>query len=427
MKTAPLVFSLFLLTSGRGESRGVQVLCYHGFQTNKNRFSFLLNEVKSQLEFLQRRGFRFVTFSEIRSGNISGKMNLLVTVDDGNRSVYDAYFRLFKPMKIKPLLAIYPAITGREKYALTWEQLKRLSREGCEIAAHGYSHRYLNSRLYHRERDIFKREIFYSKELLERKLGKSVEIFVYPYGVKSPEAVKALKSAGYRYAFTVENGTMSLSSAGGDSLYMLPRYMITRGTGRLYLEKIAMKAERENPVSTVVEIEKEPAEKPKIKSLSLKPVKEPQPFFGKDRADIVYRDNYRDVEREKKSYLVNLDFKDSPGDLDLRSGIAPVYDHDTRENREKSGGSMVFSGFGIAEIPGYDGMYASRSGGLKDHRGSGEFRGGVCRSFYRGLKSRYRRSAVSSYRYYSLWIERIRLKMDSLRKKAGELIDRIFT
>ncbi len=427
MKTAPVIFCLLLLTSGRGESPGVQVLCYHGFQTDKNKFSFLLNEVKSQLEFLQRRGFRFVTFSEIRSGNISGKMNLLVTVDDGNRSVYDAYFRLFKPMKIKPLLAIYPAITGREKYALTWEQLKHLSREGCEVAAHGYSHRYLNSRLYQKERDIFKREIYFSKELLERKLGKSVEIFVYPYGVKSPEAVKALKSAGYRYAFTIKNGMMSLSSAGGDSLYLLPRYMITRGTGRLYLEKIAMKAERETPVSTVAEIEKEPAEKPEIKSLAIKPVKGPEPFFKKNRADIVYRDNYRDVERERKSFLINLDLKDSLADADLKSGIAPVNDHGTRINREKSGGSMVFSGFGIAEIPGYNGMYASHSGGVTDHRGSGEFTGGVCESFYRGLKSRYRRSAVSSYRYYSLWVERIRMKMNSLKKKAGELIDRIFT
>jgi peptidoglycan/xylan/chitin deacetylase (PgdA/CDA1 family) len=427
MKIAPLILSLLILSPGQGKSPGVHVLCYHSFNTDKNKFSFLLHELKSQLEFFKKRGFRFVTFSDIKSGSIRGNRNILITVDDGNRSVYDAYFNVFRPMKIKPVLAIYPAITGRKKYALTWEQLKRLSDEGCEVAAHGYSHRHLNSRLYRKEPRVFKREIFTSKKLLERRLGRSVDIFVFPYGVKSPEAVKALRAAGYSYAFTINSGMMSFSSARGDLVYNLPRYMITRGTRSLYLNRIARNTDRKKQVIAVNRPEKKPGSNPDIQPLVLKPKKQPKPVVEMIGAAVVYRDRYRDYSRKEGSSLINLNLKDSLAEVEEKSRISPVDNYTTHGGRKSSGETRAAVGFGIADIPGYSSTYASNSNSMKASLGNRGREKGESDSFLGKLKSSWRKTAVSTYSYYSLWAERLRTKMYAVRKKIEKLLDKIFT
>ena len=160
-------------------------------------------------------------------------------MDDGNRSVYNAYYKVFKPLNIKPLLAIYPSITNRRKYALTWNQLKELADNGCYIAAHGFSHRFINDRLYSKEKKAFHNEIYLSKRILEKKLKRKIDTFVYPYGARADVVVNELKKAGYKYAFTIDNGKLKpLKFYGSKSVYNLPRYMITRGNRKYYFRKI---------------------------------------------------------------------------------------------------------------------------------------------------------------------------------------------
>ncbi len=425
MKIAPFILSLLLLSPGQGKSPGVHVLCYHGFQTDKNRFSFLLTELKSQLDFFRKRGFRFVTFSDIDSGNFSGNRNILITVDDGNRSVYDAYYHVFRPMKIKPVLAIYPAVTGREKYALTWKQLRRLSDDGCEVAAHGYSHRYLNSRLYRKERRAFEREISTSRKLLERKLGRSVDIFVYPYGVKSPEAVKALKKAGYRYAFTINSGTMFLKSARGDSVYDLPRYMITRGTRRLILDRIARKTGSEKQVLALNNHGEKPV--PDMKSLIIKPKKVPEPLDEKTGPVVVYRDRYRDYGRKKESSLIKLGLKDSLVEIDEKPGVSPDNGYTSYRDGKSGRETELVAGFGIVDIPGTRGIYVHTGTGVKTFRDYGDTKKeGSCPVLTK-LKSSYKKTAISAYRYYSLWIDRLRARMHAVKRKIEKLINDVFT
>ncbi len=221
-----LVFLLLIYASAGAE---VYVLCYHSFLGRPRvSYDFSLEELKSQLELLRGRGFRFVSLGDLYSGNVTGPKNILVTIDDGNHSVYKAYFDVFKPMGIRPLLAIYPNIIGKKDYALTWEQLKRLSAEGCDIAAHGYYHLKINQKLYDTQRADFNREISTSKKVLEEKLGISVTSFAYPFGLNSQVGEKALRSAGYKVAFTIVNNPVKTPLVKNPDLMRLPRYMLTR-------------------------------------------------------------------------------------------------------------------------------------------------------------------------------------------------------
>lgn len=156
----------FTFTAG-GESKSACSCLSRIFEKN-NQYCFSLKELEWQCRSLVRQGYRFVSFEDFQNGKLKGSANILLTIDDGNRSSYDAYYHVLKPLGIRPLLAIYPAVVGNKKYALTWEQLRRLKRDGCTIAAHGYYHLHLNKRLYLRDPVSFKREIIKSRKVLEK-------------------------------------------------------------------------------------------------------------------------------------------------------------------------------------------------------------------------------------------------------------------
>ena len=209
------------------EGQKVFVLCYHSFLGNK-RFAgdVSLQELRVQMDFFKSKGFHFIMFSDLLNGTVTGTQNILIVIDDGNQSVYQAYHQVFQPRHIKPMLAIYPGIIGKKSYTLTWDQLKELSRDGCEIAAHGYYHLLLNQKLYDKDRKEFIKEIYTSKEILEKRLNVRISDFAYPDGVYSDITEKMLKDAGYAYAFTIKWGPLLYPLRLNADQYKLPRYMI---------------------------------------------------------------------------------------------------------------------------------------------------------------------------------------------------------
>ncbi len=231
----------FILTASAHAE--LYVLCYHSFLGRSNvPYDFSTDELKSHLEYFKQKGFTFVSYRDFLAGNIAGKKNILVTIDDGNHSVYNAYYEVLKPMGIKPLLSIYPNIIGKKEYAMNWSQLKSLVSEGCEIAAHGYFHLKLNKQLYNEKRSDFLQEINKSKKMLEEKLGITVTSFVYPFGLAIEETVHALRNAGYKTAFTIVSKPVRLPISANANPYKLPRFMFTRSLAKSDLIHIARHA-----------------------------------------------------------------------------------------------------------------------------------------------------------------------------------------
>ncbi len=205
----------------------VSVLVYHSFLGDKPFPSDIsMRELKTQLDSLKDHGYRFVTLSDILAGAVQGQRNILVSIDDGNQSVYQAYQEVFKPRGIRPLLCIYPNIIGKKPYALTWERLGELARAGCDIAAHGFYHFPLNQKAFEADPEAFRKEIFLSKQTLEKRLNTKVLAFAYPNGVNAPITRRTLKEAGYACAFTVVWGPVLCPLERNPDHLALPRYMI---------------------------------------------------------------------------------------------------------------------------------------------------------------------------------------------------------
>jgi len=230
-----IFYSFFLYAESN-----VSVFCYHAFNNRKNKYCISLKTLEREIKVFKKAGFHFITFSDLKSGRLKYNKNILISVDDGNKTVLIAYKKIFKKYGIMPLLAIYPSVIGRKKYALTWKQLRYLKKQGCTIAAHGYYHLSITDKLFRQNKAYFFQEIYRSKKILESKLGNKIEVFVYPYGAYSDITIRTLKKAGYKYALTVSNGNISLplSLYQNKKRFSLPRYMVEKGNFNYFYRKI---------------------------------------------------------------------------------------------------------------------------------------------------------------------------------------------
>lgn len=244
-----------LMPAASASTDGFYVLCYHAIKEKKDPYSLSPETFKKNIEQLQQSGFTFITFDDVKNGRIKGNKNILVTIDDGNESVWDAYYRIMKPAGIKPVLGIYPAIIGKRKYVMTWEQVAKLKDEGCYIAAHGYNHMFLSSKYYKEDIVQFKKEIYLSKKVLEQKLGITIDAMVYPFGVHSDESLAMMKDAGYRYGFTLDQKKVRIPIEDG---FHIPRYMMTKPAYKGIMAHLIKHADKEETlVASVSSSEKQ--------------------------------------------------------------------------------------------------------------------------------------------------------------------------
>lgn len=208
----------------------VYVLSYHSFVGRNFQQDFAPEVFKKQVESIRDLGYRFVSFQDIAEGRVTGKTNILVTIDDGNASIRKIFDPVLKANGIKPLLFIYPAITDRMRYSLTFVDLKYFISQGATVGAHGYYHMFVNEKFYNKNRNGFMKEIYQSKERLETKLDVPVDIFCYPFGVFSEITVETLKQAGYSCAFTLKSGVMKAPLDRNADLFRLPRFYVTKSS-----------------------------------------------------------------------------------------------------------------------------------------------------------------------------------------------------
>jgi len=241
--------AVFLITSAAHAAGSVYVLCYHTFiNGKKSMYDFSIDELRHQVNYFKSKGFTFVSFTDIEKGKVRGDKNILVSIDDGNESVYRAYKEVLKPNGIKPLLGIYPCVIERKDYAMKWHQIRELAYEGCDIASHGYYHMKMNKKFYENKRKDFLFEINKSKEVIEQKVNRPVTVFIYPFGLYIKEVYDHLQRAGYKYAMNIRGSALAVPLRAGASFEM-PRYLLTRGNINATMAAIHKMADRRNRIA----------------------------------------------------------------------------------------------------------------------------------------------------------------------------------
>lgn len=93
-------------------------------------------------------------------------------------------------------------VAPRTNCVLGWAALRRLANEGITLAPHTQTHPIMN----HLPLGAMQNEASGSLRDLQREIGETPPVFAYPGGFHSAEVVSAVRSAGFKLAFTTERG-----------------------------------------------------------------------------------------------------------------------------------------------------------------------------------------------------------------------------
>jgi peptidoglycan/xylan/chitin deacetylase (PgdA/CDA1 family) len=192
-------------------------LCYHALSEDwPAALSTTPARFAAQLGWLERRGYRGVTFTELVAGG-DGK-RVAITFDDGYRSVG----RLAKPLLDSvgfPATVFVPSdlvgwegplvwegvdrwLGGSHEHELvphSWGELRALADEGWEIGSHTRSHPHLTSL----DDAWLEAELQGSKKRCEDELGRPCRSIAYPYGDFDSRVSAAAGRAGYEAGATL--------------------------------------------------------------------------------------------------------------------------------------------------------------------------------------------------------------------------------
>lgn len=196
--------------------QAVPILCYHRFAASCDSPLCMPAAVfERQLRYLKDKGYRSIgpealaDFLDYRKP-LPAK-SVMITVDDGYRSVYNVAYPLMKKYGFTATLFIYIDYVGVSSQAITWEQLREMKRDGFYIGSHSVAHSDLSKRKKEEGQDAYltrlKREIFRSKQILDEKLDQDTMIFSYPFGRRNPTVVSLSRQAGYKLGVTVDRGS----------------------------------------------------------------------------------------------------------------------------------------------------------------------------------------------------------------------------
>jgi peptidoglycan/xylan/chitin deacetylase (PgdA/CDA1 family) len=83
-----------------------------------------------------------------------------------------------------------------------WQTIADAVKSGLQVGVHSATHRSLPAL---DEREL-EREVVASRDVVARRTGVTPEFFAYPYGLWNDRVRQAVRSAGYRAAFTLEYG-----------------------------------------------------------------------------------------------------------------------------------------------------------------------------------------------------------------------------
>lgn len=228
-----LTLMLALLSS---QASAVSVLTYHNFDPSvPGNITISTEKFEAQVKWLKDNGYQIIPLQEAVAylqGNTTSvpDKSVVITVDDGKESVYQYMAPIVKKYQIPVTLFIYPSAISNASYAMTWDQLRELQATGLfDIQSHTYWHPNFKQEKERLSSDEYQKfvdnQLSKSKKVLEEKMGKSVTLLAWPYGLYDEYLEKQAANAGYLMAFSIDGRPLSKS----DNPMAQPRYMVVQG------------------------------------------------------------------------------------------------------------------------------------------------------------------------------------------------------
>jgi peptidoglycan/xylan/chitin deacetylase (PgdA/CDA1 family) len=195
--------------------QAIPILTYHRFGENcSSPLCMPKKTFERQMQYLKENGYHVITAEDLVAflGYRQGlpKKSVLITMDDGYRSVYNIAYPILNKYGFKATLFIYTSFVGVSKMAITWDQLKEMKANGFTIGSHTIYHSDLtNPKEGESEQEHIariKEELNGSKKIIDQKLGQDTYFLAYPFGYYDQRSIQMAKEAGYKLAMSVKRG-----------------------------------------------------------------------------------------------------------------------------------------------------------------------------------------------------------------------------
>ncbi len=208
-----LAYSFPRILSSIDGSTTLPILCYHSINSKKNSECDPLTPqaFEAHLRYI-KDNYKVIALSEtlkyLSNPSAFKEPALVITFDDGYEDNFENAFQLLKKYELKATIFVVTGFINREVELIkrsgwgpmSWEQIKTMDKSSyIEIGAHSNTHHILSSL---DDRDAIN-EIKTSKQILEEKLGRKVDLFAYPNGQGSDISLCALetvKQIGFKLA-----------------------------------------------------------------------------------------------------------------------------------------------------------------------------------------------------------------------------------
>ncbi len=220
----------------------VAVLGYHEFSETLPETAMRIrpSKFRQQMESIRQLGLKVITLEEFIAWKDHGKeippKSILLTFDDGWKSVYTDAYPILKELRYPFTLYLYKNYVDGGGKALTVPMIQEMIANGASIGSHSVSHPYpITVKSYRKKGEsaydaYLRKEMGESQRFLESKFPVKVTSYAYPGGFFTEEMLKLGDEFGYTHLFTVLPGKIKRSLPNTT----LPRYIILGNYDKIF-------------------------------------------------------------------------------------------------------------------------------------------------------------------------------------------------
>lgn len=231
-----IFLAVFLFTKFLKQIYVVPILMYHSVRlaaSPKDRLSVSSRAFERQMRFLKEHRYNVVPLESLitlaKNKGIPPR-TVCITFDDGYKNNYTHAFPILKKYNLPATMFIITGEIGRPRGdRLSWDKIKVMQDSGIIIfGSHGLGPEPL---INIKSKDDLKKEIFDSKKILEKRLGREVILFSYPEGRFNAEIRQLVIDAGYQAAVTTSPG----KEFSNNDIFALKRLRISSTSDNLFV------------------------------------------------------------------------------------------------------------------------------------------------------------------------------------------------
>lgn len=215
----------------------IPILMYHSIVPDvmpEGRLSVSVESFQRQMRFLKNHNYNVMPLNEVADFIKYKKKvppkTVAITLDDGYKDNYTNVFPILKKYNLPATIFIIVNEVGRKQGdRLSWGEIKIMQDSGLiTIGSHTLWHKLLVDL---KSEQAIRKEIFESKKILEKRLGRAVEIFSYPAGRFNSKIRQLVIGAGYKMAVATNPG----KKYANDDVFALKRLRISYTSDNLFI------------------------------------------------------------------------------------------------------------------------------------------------------------------------------------------------